>query len=74
MDMVVLTVHGQTEVVVGGNGVCHVFVGMVFVRQFDTLGNDALRVVTLMSAVEGVVAREDGLGDVLVQGHTGRMG
>ena len=66
MDMVELAVHGETEVVVGGNGVRHVFVGMVFVRQFDTLGNDALRVVTLMSAVEGVVAREDVLFNILV--------
>lgn len=73
MDMVELAVHGQAEVVVGGNGVRHVLVGMVLARQSEALGNDALRVVALMPAVKGVVAREDGQGDVVVQGHKQRM-
>ena len=65
--MMQLSVDTQPEVVVGGYGVCHLLVGVVLLRQFQTLIDNCQRMVAPVTAIKSIVLRQDSLLDVVLQ-------
>ena len=65
--MMQLSVDTQPYVVVGGYSVCHLFVGVVLLRKFQTLIDHCQRMVAPVTAIKSIVLRQDSLLDVMSQ-------